>query len=133
MIKAENLGRGGCVLKTTSALPRAFHCWGCDYVPVHKKHLLKALKVVGFVPVVRGPSFLTWCKVCGDTASPKHFVKQTGDHQEGIGMGQHFVPCVCGVVITVVFLPVTRSDTSNFSTGIIWKKYRHKKQGQKDY
>lgn len=79
---------------------------------VNKKHLVKALKVVGFVPVMREQSFLMWCKVCGDTASPKHLVKQTGNRQKGIGLGQHLVPCVCDLAIIVVFLPVTCSDMS---------------------
>lgn len=69
-----------------------------------------------FMPVVREWTFLIWCKVCGDTASPKQLLEHSGNHQEGIGLGEHFVPCICDFVVickisfvilwNMVFLPV---------------------------
>lgn len=59
-------------------------------------------------------TFLIWLKVCGDAAAPKQFCEQAGNQQEGIGLGQHFVPCVSDfvaickigfIILCIVILP----------------------------
>lgn len=83
-------------------------------MPGNNKYLLKAPEVVVSRPFEREWTFLIWLKVYGDAAVPKQFCEQGGNHQEGIGLDQHFVLCVCdfvaickigSIILCTVFLP----------------------------
>lgn len=104
MIQAEDLGRGGCVLRRTSALLRAVHCWGHDQLPINNKFLVKAPVAVGFHACCERMGFpkLVWS--LWEYGFPPKYFEQCENQEVAIGLGESFVPWICNSVIKIRFI-----------------------------